>query len=158
VRRTRQELGYFTKPLEKGRVLSDDEKQKVDQQFDIRKMEMTQEERDKYIYTNSDPFADVLFLYAKLNPGINYVQGMNEVLAMIYYCFMQDEEIFDHEQSLADSFGAFSSIMEVMRDPFLRELDKEQSGLEGHINHYDQILEFIDPEIYEVITENNVPH
>ena len=48
--------------------------------------------------------------------------------------------------------------MEVMRDPFLRELDKEQSGLEGHMNHYDQILEYIDPEIYDVIIENNVPH
>lgn len=113
------------KPLEHGRVLSDQEKNIVDQQFDMRKIEMTKEEMEKYIYTNSDSFADILFLYAKLNPGVNYVQGMNEVLAMIYYCFMQDEGLFEREQSLADSFGAFSSIMEVMRDPFLRELDKE---------------------------------
>lgn len=26
------------------------------------------------------------------------------------------------------------------------------------MNHYDQILEFIDSDIYEVIIENNVPH
>jgi hypothetical protein len=99
-----------------------------------------------------------LFIYAKLNPGINYVQGMNEVLAVIYYCFMQDDGLFSSELSQADAFTAFTNIMVVMRDPFLRELDKEESGLEGHMNHYDQILEFADPEIYEVITENNVPH
>ena len=123
--------------MEKGRVLTEEEKNIVDQQFDMRKIEMTKEEKEKYIYTNSDPFADILFIYAKLNPGINYVQGMNEVLAMIYYCLMQDEGLFERDQSQADSFVAFSSIMEVMRDPFLRELDKEQSGLEGHMNHYD---------------------
>ena len=32
----------------------------------------------------------VLFIYAKLNPGIRYVQGMNEVLAPIYYVFCQE--------------------------------------------------------------------
>ena len=32
----------------------------------------------------------VLFIYAKLNPGIRYVQGMNEILAPIYYVFCQE--------------------------------------------------------------------
>jgi multisubunit Na+/H+ antiporter MnhB subunit len=32
-----------------------------------------------------DVLARILFIYAKLNPGIGYVQGMNEVLAPIYY-------------------------------------------------------------------------
>jgi predicted glycosyltransferase len=48
--------------------------------------------------------------------------------------------------------------MVVMRDPFLRELDKEESGLEGHMNHYDQILEFADPDIYDIIHTCDVPH
>ena len=34
----------------------------------------------------------VLFVYAKLNPGIRYVQGMNEVLAPIYYVFCLELE------------------------------------------------------------------
>jgi len=29
----------------------------------------------------------ILFIYAKLNPGIKYVQGMNEILATLYYAF-----------------------------------------------------------------------
>lgn len=30
---------------------------------------------------------NILLLFAKLNPAIRYVQGMNEVLAPIYYVF-----------------------------------------------------------------------
>jgi hypothetical protein len=32
----------------------------------------------------------ILFIYAKLNRGICYVQGMNEILAPIYYIFASD--------------------------------------------------------------------
>ena len=29
----------------------------------------------------------LLFVFAKLNPGLTYVQGMNEVLAPLYYTY-----------------------------------------------------------------------
>lgn len=32
----------------------------------------------------------LLFLYAKLNPGVGYVQGMNEILAPLYWVFAND--------------------------------------------------------------------
>lgn len=34
----------------------------------------------------------ILFLYAKLNPGIGYIQGMNECLGPIYYVLAHDDE------------------------------------------------------------------
>jgi hypothetical protein len=37
-------------------------------------------------------------------------------------------------------FVAFTNLMVVMRDSFLRELDKEESGLEGHMKHYAEVL------------------
>jgi len=42
-----------------------------------------------YIETHGDVLHRVLFIYAKLNPGIKYVQGMNEVLAVLYFCFLE---------------------------------------------------------------------
>lgn len=33
----------------------------------------------------------ILFIYAKLNPGIKYIQGMNEVLAVLYYCYLRQD-------------------------------------------------------------------
>lgn len=32
----------------------------------------------------------ILFVYYKLNPGQGYVQGMNEIIGPIYYCFATD--------------------------------------------------------------------
>ena len=35
----------------------------------------------------------ILFLYAKLNPGQSYVQGMNEIVGPIYYTFASDPDL-----------------------------------------------------------------
>ena len=32
----------------------------------------------------------ILFVYAKLNPGTSYVQGMNEIVGPLYYTLMSD--------------------------------------------------------------------
>lgn len=34
----------------------------------------------------------ILFLYAKLNPGQSYVQGMNEIVGPIYYVMASDPD------------------------------------------------------------------
>ena len=34
----------------------------------------------------------ILFLYAKLNPGQGYVQGMNEIIGPIYYVLASDSD------------------------------------------------------------------
>lgn len=34
--------------------------------------------------------ARILFVYAKLNPGVKYVQGMNEILAPIFFVFSSE--------------------------------------------------------------------
>lgn len=67
---------------------------------------------------------------------------MNEVLAVIYYCYLKcdnhrevDDEVDDslaiiprkyHE---ADLFFSFSNVMQELKDGFLRELDKEKTGI-----------------------------
>lgn len=35
----------------------------------------------------------ILFIFAKLNPGSSYIQGMNEVCGPIYYTFANDPDI-----------------------------------------------------------------
>lgn len=35
----------------------------------------------------------ILIVFAKLNPGIRYVQGMNEVLAPLFYVFRNDPDL-----------------------------------------------------------------
>lgn len=42
----------------------------------------------------------ILFLYAKLNPGLGYVQGMNEIIGPIYYVLASDPNIENRRKSL----------------------------------------------------------
>lgn len=39
-----------------------------------------------------DALRQILIVFAKLNPGIRYVQGMNEVLAPLFYVFRNDPD------------------------------------------------------------------
>lgn len=56
-------------------------------QAEVKRADFSLEMRQKYIETHSDVLGRILFIYAKLNPGVKYVQGMNEILAVLYYCF-----------------------------------------------------------------------
>lgn len=38
-----------------------------------------------------------------------------------------------------------------LRDCFLRELDKEATGIEGHLHHYDRVLRMVDYPLWQAI-------
>ena len=106
---------------------------------------------------------------------------MNEVLAVLYYSFWlggslippsfkeeskeaeetsekstaSKDDVFtiDFKHFEADVFSAFSSVMADLRDGFIRELDKEDSGLQGHIHHYDRVLRVVDQPVWIEIAE-----
>lgn len=102
----------------------------------------------------------ILFIYAKLNPGIKYTQGMNEVLAILYYSFqgLETSEYIDQAYIESDIFVAFTNMMVDIRDCFLRELDQEPTGISGHIDQYKAILGTLEPKVLEVIESNEVTH
>ena len=60
----------------------------------------------------------VLFVFARLNPGIRYVQGMNEVLAPIYYVFKLDPCADSSAEAEADAFWCFHALMSTLRDVY----------------------------------------
>lgn len=63
-----------------------------------------------------------LFIFAKLNQGLRYVQGMNELLAPIYYQFKTDVQIQERQFAEADSFYCFMDIIAEFRDHFCQQL------------------------------------
>jgi len=87
----------------------------------------------------------ILFLYAKLNPGQGYVQGMNEIIGPIYYVFASDSRIEWRENAEADCFFCFTSLMADIRDFFIKTLDEAETGitammmrLKGRLAEHDQ--------------------
>ncbi|KAI5096282.1 TBC1 domain family member 13 [Silurus meridionalis] len=71
----------------------------------------------------------ILFIYAKLNPGIAYVQGMNEIVGPIYYTFATDPNPQWKEHAEADTFFCFTNLMSENRDNFIKSLDDSQCGI-----------------------------
>ncbi len=63
-----------------------------------------------------------LFIFAKLNPGLRYVQGMNELLAPLYFHFRTDPEGGNAACAEADAFFCFMDIISEFRDHFCQQL------------------------------------
>lgn len=85
---------------------------------------------------------------------------MNEVLAVLYYCFWSfgDEVILSNESLESDLFFCFNNLMIEIRDGFLRELDKEDSGITGKVRSFATLLKEVDPLVYRNLQEQNVNH
>ena len=72
-----------------------------------------------------------LFIFAKLNPGLRYVQGMNELLAPLYYHFRLDLDQEAAAHAEADAFFCFMDIISEFRDNFCQQLVRQLLYLSG---------------------------
>ncbi|GAB2243733.1 hypothetical protein Droror1_Dr00023861 [Drosera rotundifolia] len=72
---------------------------------------------------------NILLIFAKLNPTTRYVQGMNEVLAPLYYVFNLDTDEGNAVNAEADSFGSFVRLLSDSVDHFCQQLDNSSVGI-----------------------------
>merc|ERR1712241_919485 len=98
----------------------------------------------------------ILFLYAKLNPGQSYVQGMNEIIGPIYYVFASDPNNEWKEHAEADCFFCFTNLMSDIRDFFIKSLDEAESGINGIMNRLMGKLGRLDPEVKRVLDAQDI--
>jgi len=87
----------------------------------------------------------VLFVYAKLNPGVRYVQGMNEVLAPILFVLATDPDARWAAHAEADAFFCFTALMAELRDHFIQDLDNAVGGLASRIEQLRALHARVDP-------------
>ena len=84
---------------------------------------------EKSILSGVQEMKRLLFVFAKLNPGLRYVQGMNELLAPLYYQFRNDRDPKAQAHAEADSFYCFMDIIAEFRDHFCHQLVRNLSRL-----------------------------
>ena len=89
----------------------------------------------------------ILVVFAKLNSGIKYVQGMNEVLAPIYFVFATDPREAWNIHAEADAFFCFSALMAEIRDHFIEEMDDTAGGVKARLATLEQQLQLHDPDL-----------
>eukprot|EP00026_Physarum_polycephalum_P003927 Phypoly_transcript_03944.p1 GENE.Phypoly_transcript_03944~~Phypoly_transcript_03944.p1 ORF type:complete len:611 (+),score=126.96 Phypoly_transcript_03944:52-1833(+) len=99
----------------------------------------------------------ILFIYAKLNPGIRYVQGMNELLGPIYYTFATDSsDVAFKENAEADAFFCFTNLMSEWRDNFCKTLDKSEIGVVGNMKRLNTLFKERDPELWSDLEDKKM--
>ncbi|KAI3884173.1 hypothetical protein MKX03_013086 [Papaver bracteatum] len=107
---------------------------------------------------NQEALRRILIIFAKLNPGIRYVQGMNEVLAPLYYVFKNDPDEENAANAEADTFFCFVELLSGFRDNFCQQLDNSVVGIRSTIGKLSLLLKEHDEELWrhlEVTTKVN---
>ena len=95
---------------------------------------------------NYDTLRRILFFYAKEHQDINYVQGMNEIIAIIFYIFSKDDNPFCTKNYMeSDSYYTFGKLMDEIKDIFKMEnIEYSQLYVKEIIDEIKKILKKVD--------------
>ena len=157
VSRTGQNFSFFFQSTNKNILFSQEELLKM---YKERRDCAFQNIDDYYLLekeneTHADVLTRILIIYSKFAPEISYHQGMNEILAPIYYCYSYDKLYIEEKEEFieADSFWTFFNLMSQMKmsfDEFV--IDGNRSNTE---NLY-LLLKILDKDLVKHMDEYNI--
>jgi hypothetical protein len=120
--------------------------------FDVPFFENKNKNNDKE--TNYDVLRRILFIYANERNEIGYVQGMNEIIAILFYIFSKDDNPFCKEYSESDAYYSLVILLDEIKDIFLmNNINYSQLFVTSQINEIKSILEKVEPELYNHFKE-----
>ncbi|KAK4056174.1 hypothetical protein OIO90_002905 [Microbotryomycetes sp. JL221] len=115
-----------------------------------------------------------LFVFATLNPGVGYVQGMNHLAAVLFWIFSNLEPVEQSnesnlERAEACCFFSLGQIISQLRDLYLpiqdhftkpqQQQNDSLSGLQMTMNRFMSLLNWLDPDISNHLISKQVePH
>ena len=162
INRTYSTLNFFSKPINNKIKLSPEEINNFylqkrscvyqDSTLVYTKGRKNYDLLDKEIH--SDVLERILYIYAKINKDVGYVQGMNAILAPIYYCYCLDNTC-DKDNIEADTFWSFSYLMEDIKKIFQRNNDLLKGGIFDKIILLELMVSKIDKDIFNKLQKNN---
>ena len=154
--RTNTQVPFFLEPTNK--IQNENRIKEIKDDMFERRKNCTFNSIDEIYYdekkneTHVDVLKRILFIYTKFCADISYHQGMNELLAPIYYIFSYDktykEETEDNIE--ADSFWCFHNLMSKVSLSFVSPNDE---GLKIKSFIFEKCLAYIDEEIANKLEE-----
>lgn len=93
-----------------------------------------EEKRVTYRY---DYMTRILFVFARLNPKVEYVQGMNEILAPIFYVVNSSHKT--HVQEAA-CFYMFNNVMTDILELHMKDFGRKENGVHDRMRHISTML------------------
>ena len=154
--RTHTEMNFFVKPIDNKNTFTEKEILKlVENKRNCTLKNINNTYKINIVLTHADVLSRILFIYSKFEPEVSYVQGMNEILAPIYYCFSFDrlnesQPIDDIE---ADSFWCFFNLMGFLRELFDKTEDKKEHGILAKATRLKMMLKVVDKNLFEYLNK-----
>ena len=106
--------------------------------------------------THFQILTNILTVFAIVHKDIGYLQGMNEIAFVFYYCFISDDNVYFSHNAEADAFWCFSNYIVSLRDVYTFTSQGEL-GVSERLNNVVQYLQVIDPELNMYLpNESNV--
>ena len=107
--------------------------------------------------TNYDIMRRILFYFTKRNSELGYIQGMNEICAIIYYIFSLDENIYIKPFVESDTFFCFEILMQEIKPIFMmHNINYSQLFITIQIRQINDILKGYEPELLDYFNEKNL--
>lgn len=156
INRTHTEMNFFVKPIDNKNTFTEKELMKlVENKRNCTLKNLNDTYKINIVLTHADVLSRILFIYSKFEPQVSYVQGMNEILAPIYYCFSfdrmsEDEPIDDVE---ADSFWCFFNLMSVLKELFDKAEDNKEHGISAKSSRLKSMLKIVDKNLFEYLNK-----
>jgi hypothetical protein len=157
VYRTNTQFSFFFQPTDKNKTLNNEEILNI---YNKRKNWDFSNIEEVYKYDNfeneihSDVLTRILFTYSSIIQDVSYHQGMNEILAPIYYSFSYDKLYLEEKEEdiEADSFWSFYFLLHGIKNNF----EEDQEGLFYKSEILNECLKIVDENIYNKLIEKNV--
>ena len=152
--RTHTEMNFFVKPVDNKNTFTEKEiLELVENKRNCTLKNINDTYKINIVLTHADVLSRILFIYSKFEPEVSYVQGMNEILAPIYYCFsfdrMSEDESIDNIE--ADSFWCFFNLMSIFRELFDKNEDKKDHGVLAKTTRLKMMLKVVDKNLFEYL-------
>ena len=107
--------------------------------------------------TNYDILRRILFFLSKRNGDLGYVQGMNEIVAIIYYIYSLDENVYIKPFIESDTFYSFELLMEEIRPIFMiHNINYSQLFITTQIKQINDILQEVSPDLLNYFKEKSL--
>ena len=157
VYRTNTQFSFFFQPTDKNKNFNKEEILNIynkRKNWDFSNIEEVYKYDNFENETHTDVLKRILFTYSCIIQDVSYHQGMNEILAPIYYSFSYDKlYLEENEEDIeADSFWSFYLLLHGIKNNF----EEDQEGLLYKSDVLTECLKIVDEEIYNKLSEKNV--
>ncbi|KAI5169624.1 TBC1 domain family member 13 [Pancytospora epiphaga] len=124
--------------------------------MDLSRTLMLQEQQIKAGVSYEEPIRRILSLYAGTNKDIGYVQGMINIVLVIYHVLVQSEDVEDVKYAEEDCFFMFNNLMSEIGSNFSQLCDDMPCGVTSQMEGIYEIVKERDPVLYDVMVTKNI--